>query len=165
MFLGLIASETPDLLGHTFIHKTQLDTSSMVIRPVIFLNVNIVCAHLLLSFILLIYLYASGTYLSYGTGLNVTFNYATAPQMRLVSNCTSTWSIDKCNPLFLYTLLTFTTLWTSVLIFPLVMISAVPNFTWLDIVIKSDLVQKHDVNCQNGVLVVVYKSIWGSIYL
>ena len=84
MVLGLIVSDTPDLMEHTFIQKTKLDTSYMVIRPKIFLNGNVVCKHLLLYFIVLISLPASGTQSYSDMGFNETFSSASAPRMWLV---------------------------------------------------------------------------------
>ena len=79
MILRLVVSETPNFLEHIFSQKTQLDTSSMVIWPGTFLDGNIFCTNLLLSFIVLIYISATGTCSSSDTGFNVTFNYVTAP--------------------------------------------------------------------------------------
>ena len=136
MVLGIIVSETPDLLGYTARQKTQLDTSYMVIRSGILLNGNVLCTHIILPCIVLIYLSFLDTWSSSETGLNVTPNSATAPQIRLVLNCPYTWSVDIWNPCFLYTLPKFTTLCISGLVFAPVIISAVPNYMCLDILIK-----------------------------
>ena len=61
MVLGLIVSDIHDLLGYTLTQKTQPDTSSMLNRPTIILNVNVVYTHLPFSIIVLIYISALGT--------------------------------------------------------------------------------------------------------
>ena len=81
MVLGIIFSETNDFLGHAFRQKMYLDTSSMVIRPVIFVIGKCFCMHLLLYFMVLIYLSASGICLHSDMGFNVAFNYAIEIQM------------------------------------------------------------------------------------
>ena len=136
MVLGLIVIETPDFLGHIFRQKTQPGTIFMVSWPGIFFNGNVLCTHILLSFIVLISFSASGTLSSSETRFSVTFNSATAPQMRIFLSFPSTLSVDICNPLFLYTLLTFTTLWISVMVFASVIIYAFINCMCLEIVIK-----------------------------
>ena len=132
----------------------------MVSRPGMSLNGNFIFTHLLLSFIVLISFYASGTCSSSNTGFNISFNSSTETLIWLVSNCLSTRSVYIWNPIFFYTLITFNTLWISVIVFESVVIYAVPNCMCLDIVIKFDLVHKHDVSGHIDVLVAVYKSSW-----